>query len=1273
MKKPLSIILLLLNAMLVSATGWVNIRSATPTAAHIDLVSSDISTSVIHFSVDGFSLKEVKTHRGTAYSVLVGNATPLLVKGAPDLPKLGASVIIPDLAQMGVEVISSDYEDFPAMEIAPSKGNLYRDTDPASVPYEYGKEYAVDRFFPRDDASLRDPFIVRDYRGQTVIVNPFRYDPVTKVLRVYYDITVKVKTIGPNGSNPLVRNSSKGRIDSEFQSIYQNQFLNSSNTDYTPVPDYGKMLVISYGAFMTAMQPFVDWKNSMGIPTEMVDVASIGTTATAIKSYITDYYNTNGLTFVLLVGDAPQIPTNTDGSVGGPSDVAYGYIVGNDHYPDLFVGRFSAENVSHVQTMVQRTLEYEKNPLTSTDWFSKGIGIGSDQGPGDDNEYDYQHIRNIRTDLLAYTYSDVAELYDGSQGGEDQAGNPTPAMVSGFVNAGSGIINYTGHGSDNSWGTTGFSNSNVTALTNQHMWPFIFSVACVNGNFTGGTCFAESWLRATNNGSPTGAVATLMSTINQSWNPPMDGEDEMDDILVETYPDNIKRTFGGITMNGCMHMNDQYGSDGNEMTDTWTIFGDPSLMVRTAMPDSILVSHAASIFLGASEFTVNANVEGALVALSINNQLIGSAFIAGGTAVISFNPLTNVGSVKVVVTAFNHIPNTGNINIIPNTGPYLIYSSNVISDPAGNNNGLLDYGESVELTLALSNIGILDADNVDVHISTTDPFITMNDSTELYGTIPAGDTVSVSDGFAFNAAAAIPDNHIIHFTYQATGTDTWTGTFALIAHAAKLEFGSFTISDPLGNNNGKVDPGETFNLILQVDNTGSSSAFNVTGSLSFNDPFLTLLSPTTLNYGDIVAGSNTTRIYTLIADSLCPLGHIANMGFNISADLGISAISTFNLVVGQIPVIVIDLDGNFNSGPAMVTALNNNYVSADYTTAFPDALSQYSAIFVALGTYPDNHQLTSDEGQMLADFLTAGGRLYMEGGDAWVYDAETAVRPMFNIDGVLDGSGDLSTLTGIDGTMTAGMSMVYAGDNSYIDHIAPLSQAFTIFKNTTPLYFSAIAYDGGTYKTIGSSFEFSGLTDDAAPSTKDEYMLQIINFFGLLNSTLTANFSADHTTICENRDINFIDFSSGGATSWMWIFPGGDPDTSYDQNPVVHYVAAGDYDVTLVAGNGTSTSSIVKPSFVHVLNCTGIGSERTDTPWFWPNPSCGLIYADLSAFSGKVSLRLSNTLNMQVYSAENVEASLVTKLDFSSFADGLYFLSIEQNGKRVTGKLLIRK
>ena len=63
------------------------------------------------------------------------------------------------------------------------------------------------------------------------------------------------------------------------------------------------------------------------------------------------------------------------------------------------------------------------------------------------------------------------------------------------------------------------------------MLPFIFSVACVNGAYHSGECFAEAWLKKENGG----AVLTLMSTINQSWVPPMRGQDYFNDLLTGGY------------------------------------------------------------------------------------------------------------------------------------------------------------------------------------------------------------------------------------------------------------------------------------------------------------------------------------------------------------------------------------------------------------------------------------------------------------------------------------------------------------------------------------------------------------------------------------------------------------------------------------------------------------------------------------------------------------------------------------------------------------------
>jgi len=648
---------------ITSQKDWVEISSPEPVEAQVNMLYSDIEASRIEITTEGYWREPIRTVDGnTEIKVTSGNSTPMLIKGAPDIQKLTASLAIPDRTRMEISVIEEEYVDYEDINIIPSKGNLTRDIDPEEVPYTYGREYETDAFWPGVVARLRNPHIIRDVRGQVVVIHPFRYNAVKKVLRVYTRLVLEVKAVDNKGENQLTGRQEDGKTIRSFEGIYGRNFLNYQQyrgaSRYTPVEEDGNMLIISHGPFMADMQEFVDWKNMSGIPTEMVDVSAVGTTSADIKTYVANYYSTNGLTFLLLVGDAAQVPTSYS---SGDSDNDYGYIVGGDHYPDIFVGRFSAESNADVQTQVQRTINYERDPSTTLGSFERAMCIASAEGTGDDGEYDWEHQRNIRTDYMGFTYTYGAELYDGSQGGEDATGNPTSTMVGNEIDAGIGIITYTGHGSTYSWSTSGFGTAGVNALINNNMLPYIISVACVNGNFVGNTCFGEAWLRATHNGEPSGAIATIMSTINQSWSPPMRGQDEMVDILVETYSSNIKRTFGGICMNGCMNMNDIYGSQGFEMTDTWTIFGDPSLMVRTAQPAAMTVSHPADLPVGSAQIAVTCDQEGARVAVSDDYQLLGTGIVSGGSVDVTFDPINSEDTIVVTVTAFNCLPHIDSV------------------------------------------------------------------------------------------------------------------------------------------------------------------------------------------------------------------------------------------------------------------------------------------------------------------------------------------------------------------------------------------------------------------------------------------------------------------------------------------------------------------------------------------------------------------------------------------------------------------------------------
>lgn len=628
----------------------------------VQLVSSTHSESIIKISVKDFQKKEVQVNGHTELIIEAPFTTPILKKGSPDLPKHTVSLAIDHQAEMTYEIISSSYTDYSNINLAPSKGTISRKYNPQDIPYEKGSDYQVNAFFPSELVSLAAPYILRDIAGQAVSFYPFQYNPQTKVLRVYNELVVRIYQ--KNQTKEDAQQRGLVSLNSEFIEIYNNQFLNFQNFMPGPiVPEQGNMLIICHDGYMAAMAPFVAWKNQIGLSTSIVAISSIGNTSTNIKNYVSNYYNTVGLTYLLIVGDA-QYVTPTYFANSGDSDNGYVYIVGNDKYPDAFVGRFSAETVQDVVTQVNKSINYEKNPTPGALWYKNGMGIASDQGPGDDGQMDFEHIRSIRSQLLGYTYSNMSEMYDGSQGLLDTPGGPTPAMISSDVNNGLGIINYCGHGWDSGWGTSGFSSSDVSNLTNYNMLPFIISVACQNGRFNNFTCFAETWLRAAYNGTHTGAVAALMSTINQYWNQPMEGQDQMDTILIESYLNNIKRSFGGITFNGMIKMNDKYGGSGEDMTDTWTLFGDPSLVVRTNSASPMAVSHSTLEYVGISQLVVNCNKNGALVSLNLQGDIIGTGIVSSGSVIINFTPVNVIDSIDVTVTAYNTIPYIGKTYVV---------------------------------------------------------------------------------------------------------------------------------------------------------------------------------------------------------------------------------------------------------------------------------------------------------------------------------------------------------------------------------------------------------------------------------------------------------------------------------------------------------------------------------------------------------------------------------------------------------------------------------
>jgi hypothetical protein len=326
------------------------------------------------------------------------------------------------------------------------------------------------------------------------------------------------------------------------------------------------------------------------------------------------------------------------------------------------VGRFSAETVKDVEVQVKRTLEYELNPSSDGPWLSTATGIGSATELGGNYETDFVHIRSIIDTLESSTYIYSNEFYDGSQGLGDACGDPSPSAIASKINEGTGVIFYAGHGSSNGWGTGSFTKAVAQNLANNGKYPIIWSAACGNGDFVNNSCFAESLLRATDNkGRPSGAVAALMASGSQYTVPPLAAQHHIANLLCR--PQKGFSTLGSITISGLIGMNKEFSEMGTKTTDSWILFGDPALNVRTTKPKKFIVSHKGSINLGSESYEIECNASDGFACISMDGEILGTSNITEGKATIKLNkPLTS-DSLTLTITSFNYLPYIAEIKI----------------------------------------------------------------------------------------------------------------------------------------------------------------------------------------------------------------------------------------------------------------------------------------------------------------------------------------------------------------------------------------------------------------------------------------------------------------------------------------------------------------------------------------------------------------------------------------------------------------------------------
>lgn len=911
----------------------------------------------LNYSIRNFSFLDVNVDGITMKSVHLPEVFLPNNEGYPDLPGTSRMIAIPNGSRATFRITSQRTEVFKNVLIAPAP-RIPKDTEVGPLRYAKNPDiYSKNAFYPDNPVLLSEVSTVRGVDFVILGITPFQYNAQTKELIVYRDIKVEVNFFGGDGHIGSDAFRSKW-----FDPILEDAIYNSASL---PKIDYGKRSLEwdkmdAYGYEYIIICPnvpiFLQWADSIrnfriqqGIKTGIFTLTQIGgNNATLIKNFLTNAWNnwTVKPVAALMLGD--YNPPDNNNAVTSPTYNSYCVSdnmlgdIDNNQLPDIVMARMTAQDATQLETMITKFINYERNPPTDPNYYLKPItalGWQTDRwfqicsevvGGFWKKKMGKQPTRinainsgtpgtvwstNQNTSMVVDYFGPLGQYYipltPDSLGGWSGG---TAQMVVNAINAGAFALQHRDHGSVTGWGEPSFQSSNIDQLTNNNNnLCFIFSINCLTGRYDYSTeCFAEKFHRYKYNNLNAGALGliaasqTSYSFVNDAYVWGM-----MDNFWPDFMPTygstpasrDFKPAFGNAAGKYFLYSSNwPYNTSNKEVT--YHLFhhhSDAFLNLYSEVPTNLSISHASTIATGVTSFNITAE-SGAFIALTIDTTILGTGTSTGGTLSISI-PGTQIPPqmMKVVATKQNKFRYEANVQVIPNSGSYVVKDTVGINDasPLGNGNGKMDFGETNKLNMRVKNVGSINASNVNVKVTTTDPYITMTDSTEFYGSISAGATKNINDAFTYNVSQLIPDGRNVTFNFWASdGTNTWTSTFGIQAHAPVMEMGLVAVNDSLGNNNNRWDIGETVLLKVELKNTGSANLTNGAGKLIKNSSYVTLNTDSLL-YGSIPAGGSIIKQFSATSASNTPEGHIAQFTYKMYCNMRTPEVDTFSVTIGQ--------------------------------------------------------------------------------------------------------------------------------------------------------------------------------------------------------------------------------------------------------------------------------------------------------------------------------------------------------------------------------------
>ena len=482
--------------------------------------------------------------------------------GLPALPLISFNLFIGDDEKSpSVRILSQDIKTITLdKQIYPKQMPWEKNKSLDDRPFTINQSYYNSRGIERQLVSLSEPFNIGGVSGIMITIYPFNYNPKDNELAITSSGTFEIIL-----NDPV---ETEARKSDSF-----NDFLKGIFVNYQPQQSIKsmRMLIITAPTFESGLSSFVTHKGSQGFTIDLFNTTATGTTTTAIKTFIQNRYDDPATRpeFVILIGDVQHIPSWIGSGTGSPNtDLNYVQLSGGDKFADAFIGRFSVTTLQELQNALNKSIYMETYISTLP---KKNIWMAST------DNYQYSegtHNYCINTHFQPNNWVNL-KLYTVTY-------NATTQQLINALNDNQRFAVYSGHGAETYWADgPQLTQSQVRALTNTGMYPFVYSFSCVTGSYQISESFGETWIRATNGGS-----GFYGSSVNSYW----DEDDILERRLFDAmFIDDITRITPMFDQAKIYLANYYGGVTGMVLRylEMYNLMGDPSLpVVRQIPPDT---------------------------------------------------------------------------------------------------------------------------------------------------------------------------------------------------------------------------------------------------------------------------------------------------------------------------------------------------------------------------------------------------------------------------------------------------------------------------------------------------------------------------------------------------------------------------------------------------------------------------------------------------------------------------------------------------------------